>query len=305
MNCIFIYNPNSGRGKIVKKLSYIVRRLETGFDRVDVYATRSKGDLTEKIKEIKDKYDCVVFSGGDGTFNEVLRGAADMPSPPTFGYIPGGTANDIAHSLGIPRNSLRGALNVILKGRREMLDCLQINKTDYAMYSVSAGAFTSTSYTTPQEAKKALGILAYGLEGVRKNFPLRVYPVRISGEGESLQTECVFTLIMNGKCVAGWKMNKNGSMRDGKAEGAVVCQKSDTDLPGKIHALFSLVRLFVFGYKFPERGVKQFGGQKIRIEVPDDVVWNFDGERGTCGSIEVEVLPGKFPLLVPEKSKNI
>ena len=160
MKCIFIYNPNSGRGRIAKKLPYIVRRLREKYDRVDVYATKTRGDLSSKVRKIASEYDCIVFSGGDGTFNEVLRGVGDMHSLPDFGYIPGGTANDVAHSLGIPRKSLRGALNVILRGRRELLDCLCINGRDYAMYSVSAGAFTSASYTTPQEAKKALGLLA-------------------------------------------------------------------------------------------------------------------------------------------------
>ena len=305
MKCIFIYNPNSGRGRIAKKLPYIVRRLKEKYERVDVYATKARGDLSSKVREIASEYDCIVFSGGDGTFNEVLQGAGDMDSLPDFGYIPGGTANDVAHSLGIPRRSLRGALNVILRGRRELLDCMCINGRDYAMYSVSAGAFTSASYTTPQEAKKALGLLAYGLEGVRKNFPLRIYPVRIS-EGENcLQTDCVFTLVMNGKCVAGWKMNRGGSMQDGKAEGAVVRQTAHPSIPGRVRALLSLVRLFVFGYKFPEKGVEHFGGKKFRIEVPDDVVWNYDGERGCSGSVEIEVLPRKFPLIVPENNKNI
>ena len=78
MTCIFIYNPNSGRGKIEKKLSYIVKKLKTKYEKVDVYATKAKGDLTQKVREVADKYDCVVFSGGDGSFNEVLRGIGDM-----------------------------------------------------------------------------------------------------------------------------------------------------------------------------------------------------------------------------------
>lgn len=44
MKCIFIYNPNSGRGKIAKKLPYIVRKLKSGYAQVDVYATKAKGD---------------------------------------------------------------------------------------------------------------------------------------------------------------------------------------------------------------------------------------------------------------------
>lgn len=105
MKCIFIYNPNSGKGKTAKKLTYIVKKLKKRYASVDVYATKAKGDLTRKVAEVAEQYDCIVFSGGDGSFNEVLRGLGDRETLPLLGYIPGGTANDIAHSLGIPRKT--------------------------------------------------------------------------------------------------------------------------------------------------------------------------------------------------------
>ena len=182
---------------------------------------------------------------------------------------------------------------------------MRINGCEYAMYSISAGAFTSASYTTPQDAKRALGLLAYGLEGVRKNLAFRVYHAKISDGANCTETECVFTLIMNGKCVAGWKMNKGGSMQDGKMEGAVVRQKERPNFYRKAKALFAMIRLFVFGYHFPEKDITHFEGKKFHIEVPDDIVWNYDGERGSSGPIDVETLPGKFPLLVPKINKNI
>lgn len=305
MKCIFIYNPNSGKGKIEKKLPYIVKKLRKKYDTVDVYATRARGDLTQKIREVCGEYDCVVFSGGDGSFNEALRGVGDLDSPPLLGYIPGGTANDIAHSLKIPRKSLRGALRVILHGRKELLDCMRINGEDYAMYSVSAGAFTSATYTTPQQEKRALGLLAYGIEGIKKNLPFRIFPVSVSNGKETKDTECVFILLMNGKCVAGWKMNKEGSMQDGIAECAIVKQKAKPNLYNRARALMALVKLFVMGYRFKERNIERLSGDRIHIGTTDDVVWNYDGEKGRCGSIDVEILKKKIPMIVPKNNKNI
>ncbi|MFQ7700516.1 MAG: diacylglycerol/lipid kinase family protein [Christensenellaceae bacterium] len=305
MKCIFIYNPNSGKGKTAKKLTYIVKKLKKRYASVDVYATKAKGDLPRKVAEVAEQYDCIVFSGGDGSFNEVLRGLGDRETLPLLGYIPGGTANDIAHSLGIPRKNVRKALNVILKGRRELLDCMRINGTQYAMYSISAGAFTSATYTTPQEAKRALGLLAYGLEGIRKNIPFRIFSVDATDGITRVQTESVFTLIMNSKCVAGLKMNKDASMRDGIMECAVIKQKAKPNLYNKARALLALGSLFVLGYRFREQDIERLQGNKLRIEVPDDVVWNYDGEKGASGSIEVEILSRKVPLLVPKNNKNI
>lgn len=305
MKCLFIYNPNSGRGKIIKRLSYIRKRLGERFETVDVYATKAKGDLSEKLKTVGDEYDVIVFSGGDGTFNEVLQGFSSREKLPLLGYIPSGTANDVAHSLGIPRRSLRGALDVILHGRAEYLDCMCINDTDYAMYTVAAGAFTSASYTAPQAQKKSLGMLAYGVEGLKKNLPFQIFPVTVHSETEKIQTETVLALIMNGKCVAGWKMNPNGSMNDGVIECAVVRQNKKPNIFQRVRALFVIVKLFTFGYSFKEKYLDRADGGVFRVEVPDDVVWNFDGERGCCGSIEVKTVKKRVPLIIPKNNKNI
>lgn len=305
MNCIFIYNPYSKRGKIAEKLPYIVKKLKTKYEEVDVYATKARGDLTDKVREVAGKYDCIVFSGGDGTFHEILSGIGDMEKLPLLGYIPGGTANDIAHSLGIPRKSIRGALNVILKGRRELLDCMRVNGRDYVMYVIAAGAFTSATYTTRQEAKRALGYLAYGIEGARKNLRFRVFPVKATANDASVESEAVLSLIMNSKCVGGWKLNRKGSMRDGKLESVIVKQKVDPGFFRRVKALFAVVKLFLFGCRFKQRDIESVTGSRFHFEVPEDVVWNFDGERGASGSIDVELIPDKVPMLVPKNNKNI
>ena len=305
MKCIFLYNPHGGRGRIAKKLPYIIKRLHRKYETVDVYASRAPGDFTAKIREIAGDYDCVVFSGGDGTFNEILQGIGGMEQPPLLGYLPGGTVNDVAHSLGISRNSLRRALKVILDGRCERLDCMLVNDAHYAMYSVSAGAFTSASYTTPQKTKRSLGAMAYGLEGMRKNLLFRVFPIKARTTTAELSGECVFALAMNGRCVAGLRMNPGGSMNDGRLEGVVIRQKKDPNYFNRLRALLTVAKLFLFGYRSRQNNIAHFPGEVIRFEVPDDVVWNFDGERGISGSIEVRVVPNKVPLLVPKNAKRV
>ena len=115
MTCIFIYNPVSGKGKIVAQKDYIVKELKEKFDKVDVYATKCAGDMSRVAREAVGKYDAIIFSGGDGTFNELLQGIAAFDELPILGYIPTGTTNDIAHTLGIPIR-LRKALKTIKNG---------------------------------------------------------------------------------------------------------------------------------------------------------------------------------------------
>ena len=197
MRCLFLYNPVSGRGKIAKKLGRIVRALERKYGTVDTYATKGRGDMARAAAEATEKYDALVFSGGDGSFNEVVQGVAGAGRIPELGYIPCGTVNDVAHSLGIPKR-LGGALKVILSGERALLDCMKINDR-YAMYIVAAGAFTSATYSTPQKLKRQVGRIAYGVEGIRKNMNFEVFDIDITAGGVRERTDCVFVAFFNGR----------------------------------------------------------------------------------------------------------
>ena len=67
MKCIVIYNPNSGRGSLLKKLNYIKKRLMTKYEEVVIYPTKSTKDTIMVAKESCNLYDAIIFSGGDGT----------------------------------------------------------------------------------------------------------------------------------------------------------------------------------------------------------------------------------------------
>lgn len=304
MNCIFIYNPVSGRGRIRKKIKYIVEKLRTKYEIVDVYETKAGGDMKKAAQEAAKKYDAIIFSGGDGSFNEVLQGVATAENAPELGYIPCGTVNDIAHSLHISKN-IRKALKIILNGENALLDCVKINDS-YAMYVVAAGAFTSATYTTPQKQKKAIGRFAYGVEGIKKNMHFDVFPLEVESDTGKITTESVFFLLMNGKYVAGLRINKKGSFTDGKAEIALIKQAKNPTFFKRIRAFFALIRLFLFGgYKFREKQILRLEGSRFKIKVPESVVWNFDGEKGISGEVDIEVLSKKINMIVPKGSKNI
>ena len=113
MRCILLYNPNSGKGKLHKKLPYIQKKLREKFDEVVVQTTSSAEDFEHRVRMSAEEYDCVLFSGGDGTFHHVIQALRGKRA--SLGYLPSGTVNDVARSLKIPR-TVRGALKVILKG---------------------------------------------------------------------------------------------------------------------------------------------------------------------------------------------
>ena len=301
MNCIFIYNPVGGKGKIAGKKEYIVSELKEKFDEVDVYATQCAGDMTRVARESVGKYDAIIFAGGDGSFNELLQGIADFDELPILGYIPSGTVNDVAHTLGIPTN-LKKALKTIKTGVVEKIDCMKVDK-HYAIYVVAAGAFTSATYNAPQIEKNHVGRIAYGLEGVRHNLKFQAFDVTCQGETESFTTsECVLITFMNSKYVGGFKMNKRANVQDGKIEVAIVQRnKQKQNFLKKISAYLAIAGLFLFGYHARLRNTTRMSGSAFDVTVDDGVTWNIDGEKGETGRIHIEVVPSKVKIIVPTK----
>ena len=266
-------------------------------------ATQAPGDMTRFAQEAIGQVDAIIFSGGDGSFNEVLQGVAGVENMPELGYIPSGTVNDIARTLKIPKD-IRKALKVITTGRNELLDCMKANDR-YAMYVIAAGAFTRATYSTSQKQKNQMGKIAYFLEGATRELNFDTFNIDCKNKSADEHTSCVFVSFMNSCSVAGFRLNKCADLQDGKIEVAIVSQKKNPSVWRKIFAVFSVFKLFLFGYKAKNKVLIRLEGSEFDVDVGEDIVWNFDGEKGISGKIHIEVVPKRVNMLVSKKLKKI
>ncbi len=302
LKCVFIYNPVSGKGKVAKKLAYIEKTLRQKYDEVEILATKKSGDMAKFARESLGKTDAIVFAGGDGSFNDLLQGVADCENMPEIGYIPSGTVNDIARTLKIPRK-IKKALKVILNGRVEKLDCMKANDK-YAMYVIAAGLFTRASYATDQKQKNEIGKIAYFIEGIRNEFAFDMFDLGITENGEQQKRNCVLVSFMNSRSVAGFPINRSANLQDGKIEVAIVEEKTNRlGFWGKVRAVLSVCSLFLFGYKAKHKQLIRLSGTTFEVAVSDDVIWNFDGEKGSNGKLNIQVIPARINMIVPKNFK--
>ncbi len=302
VKCVFIYNPVSGKGKVVKKLPYIEKILKQKYSEVELLATKKSGDMAHLARESIGKTDAIIFAGGDGSFNDLLQGIADCENMPEIGYIPTGTVNDIARTLKIPRN-IKKALKVVLNGRVEKLDCMQANDR-YAMYVIAAGLFTRASYATDQKQKNEMGKIAYFLEGIHNEFAFDLFNLGITENGKRQTQNCVLVSFMNSRSVAGFPINRSANLQDGKIEVAVVAEKAKRlGFWGKVRAVFSVFSLFLFGYRAKHKHLTRLEGSAFEVDVGDNVIWNFDGEKGIGGKLRIQVIPARINMIVPKKFK--
>ena len=88
-----------------------------------------QGLTAEAVAEaVLGKINCIVAGGGDGTINEVFATAhvAGLPDGCSLGIIPLGTANDFAHSAGVPTGDIAAALQIAASARSQWIDERQV-----------------------------------------------------------------------------------------------------------------------------------------------------------------------------------
>ena len=155
----FLYNPKSGKGLIKSKLSELIDHfVKAGYETI-VYPTQAKGDAYERVIEYQAQADVIVCSGGDGTLDEVVSGLMACGSETPLGYLPAGSTNDFANSLGIPKD-MKKAAEAVTHGEICRCDVGSFNE-DTFVYVAAFGLFTDVSYETSQDLKNVLGHVAY------------------------------------------------------------------------------------------------------------------------------------------------
>lgn len=107
--------------------------------------------------------DLVLASGGDGTIAACAGGVAGSGIP--LGLLPSGTANLLAHNLGLPLD-IHSALTVALTGAERQLDVGVANGQPF-MVMAGIGIDAEMLADTSEELKSRTGPLAYWITGIR------------------------------------------------------------------------------------------------------------------------------------------
>lgn len=113
---LIIVNPAAGGvGRRGRRLDRIVAALKRrGCDAVVRPTAATSGDAERLAREAEADFEAIVAAGGDGTLNAVVNGAATSAGRPVA-LLPFGTANVLAHEIGLPRDAERLA-DLIARG---------------------------------------------------------------------------------------------------------------------------------------------------------------------------------------------
>lgn len=268
---LFIINPKAGLKKNRNYIDDAVEVFENAGYKVGIKYTKKRLDGTNIAREYGSKVDLVVCMGGDGTLNEVIQGMIETSVVTPIGYIPAGSTNDFATSLGLKSNPKEQA-EFIVSNEARPLDMGSFNGR-YFVYTASAGIFTKTSYSTPQRMKNRLGHFAYILHGARELFHIRRLKLKIELEDKTYEGKYIFVAINNATRVGGiMKLDKDMvEFNDGLFELMLVEFPS-----GPVGFMKLVVKILTqkFTGKITLEQIKS-----ARITDCTDIDWSLDGEK--------------------------
>lgn len=203
---LFFINPNAGHGEIRECLMDVAQEFAAAGYCITLHPTQFPGEITRVIAREGEQYDLIVSTGGDGTLNETTAGVMCLPREkrPTVGYIPGGTVNDVARTLGLSRTAKKAAADIV-SGSPYAIDVGSLNDR-WFNYVAAFGAFTDVAYRTSQEDKRMLGRLAYLLDGGKALTEIRPVDVEITVNGETRQENVLIGLVTSTTSVGGFSV---------------------------------------------------------------------------------------------------
>ena len=323
---LLLFNPRAGQGVFVRNLYEVLDKFTKHGFLVTAYPTQGTRDAYRMALEHGAEYDYLVCSGGDGTFSEVADAIMQLPveksgellglgleaidpgedfaviarektgGRPVFGYIPSGTSNDFAVSLGLPVDVLLAA-EAICTGAPKTIDmgCFQ---GEHFSYVAAFGLFADVSYGTPQNMKNVLGHAAYMLEGVKRLAGIKSWHCTVDCDGEIIAGNFVFGMVANSTTIGGFKLPVDyGSVQgDGLFELVLIKEvRHFAELQEVMAVLSGAAKLSEFFIVRSARSIT------VTCESGEEIEWTLDGEYGgKFRQAAIEIIPRALQLMTPE-----
>lgn len=290
---LLILNPRAGQKRANRFLPEIIRLYsDLGYECV-TYITAGVGDAARHVKNNAARFEHIVCIGGDGTLNETITGLVESGAESLLGYIPAGSTNDYARSLGLSADIMTAARDAVC-GEAHNFDLGMFNGRSFT-YTASCGAFAKVSYSTSQTAKNLLGHAAYILEAIRDLPSIRPIHMKVEWEDKALEGDYIFCAVSNSTSIGGvLKLDSEFvSLNDGMFE--VLLVKFPTD-PMQFTRMLMALRSSDMNCDM----IDFLNVREMRITTEKDIEWTLDGERGECGrEFEIVNLHNGIRLMLP------
>ncbi|MGX1499664.1 diacylglycerol kinase (ATP) [Labrenzia sp. MBR-25] len=192
-----VYNPRTGH-KRESRFRAVLALLEAGGHTCEILTTMKAGDAAAFVRETTSgDADILAIAGGDGTINDAVQGAG--PLTPPLGLIPLGTANVLAHELGIGTDPHKIA-SCLLEAHVLKVQPGQVNGHRFMMMT-GIGLDAQVVSGLSRATKTRFGKAAYLLEVFRTLRHWSCPPLDVQTDGKAVQAATL--IVSRGKRYGG------------------------------------------------------------------------------------------------------
>ncbi|MFN0603090.1 diacylglycerol/lipid kinase family protein [Facklamia hominis] len=301
---LIIANPGSGKGDAPDYAKTLKEVLLTNYEvELEIRLTEKEGDANHWAKAAKQEgYDTVICLGGDGTVNEVVSGIAELDDQPFFSFVPLGTVNDLGRVVGFSMDPDE-AIQQFAHLDETKVDIARVNN-QYFINVLALGDIPTAVLETDSDQKNKLGFLAYLIDGVKaffggKNKNLRIY----DSQGRHYDIASNLILVALTSSVGGMEgLIQGATYNDGMAHLYAI----------KDSMALSSIQTLVQEKGLPDETVNNdhllalrdsaFRIESVEGHSTNELKSNVDGDEGPALPLEIEILKGCIPMLIPRKA---
>ena len=293
---LVIVNPAAGGGRAARLLPWLRERLATRPD-VSLLVTRRAGDAESAAADASaEARELVVAVGGDGTVQEIVNGVMVAGGRSRVGIVPVGTGNDLARSLGLPRDPAAAWTIAIGRGARQIDLMLATGGDGRRRWFGSAGgigfdAQVAAAMATPSGWRRGkAGYLLTTLAELRRFQNRRV---ELTVDGIMTTPRVLFVAIANGEYYGGgMRIAPGAAVDDGMLDLCIVGNIS------RITALQQLANLYR-GTHVRHPQVELRRGRSVAISGDAGTLVHLDGEPFGGLPLRVELHAARLTVAAP------
>ena len=284
---VAILNPVSGRRDmrpVAERIGRFVERRGASFELLE---TSHSGHATQLASQAAAQADAVLVVGGDGTVCEVVNGLCDSEIP--VAILPTGTENLLARYLKMPREPEKVA-DLLNRGARLSYDVGVLNGRRFLVVA-GAGFDAECVHRLSRVRRGHITHLHYAGPILRAFWSYGFSPISVVVDGAVVFDGRGFAIVGNTPAYSvGMRVVPDARPDDGKLDVAIFpCR-------GKSQLLMHAYRVFRCRH-VGRGGVRHHQGRRIRIEAPDPVPVEIDGDMGGFTPADCSILPGAASFL--------
>ena len=242
---------------------------------------------------IADGAPMVIVGGGDGSLSTTIDDF--LGSETVFAFLPLGTANSFAKTLGVPVD-LDGAIKVIAEGQRKRIDLGYIDR-DFFANAAAMGMSPLIAETVPNKLKKYLGMFGYMIWAIRVAFKFRPFRLHVDDGQTVHKVWATEARIANGTHHGGVELVESASLDSGEIVVQAVTGRSVFGLAWSWFAT-------LFKLRSRELTVEEFHGRELKLKARPAQKISIDGELAARTPVTVGVARAAVWVAAPREQTS-